>query len=99
MKITEKYDKVIAGVLSGIILPLITALFMFIFAAGNPSLSTWLDRIVDAGISTHIITLAAFSNIVIFLIFNYFDMLRAARGVLGVTIMWAILVFGIKFLL
>jgi hypothetical protein len=99
MKLIRKYDTVFAGALSGIILPLITALVMFIFAKGNPSLGSWLERINNAGITTHVITLSAFSNIVIFLVFNYFDMLRAARGVLGATIVWAILVFGIKFLL
>jgi hypothetical protein len=38
-----------------------------------------------------------FPNIIIFLIFNRLDMLRAARGVLAVTIIWAVIVFGVKF--
>jgi hypothetical protein len=32
------------------------------------------------------------------MIFNQLDMLRAARGVLGMTIVWAVIVFGVKFL-
>jgi preprotein translocase subunit SecE len=32
------------------------------------------------------------------MIFNRFDMLRATRGVLAMTIIWAVIVFGVKFL-
>jgi hypothetical protein len=32
------------------------------------------------------------------MIFNQLDMLKATRGVLAVTIAWAVIVFGIKFL-
>jgi hypothetical protein len=32
------------------------------------------------------------------MIFNQFDMLKATRGVLAITIVWAIVVFGVKFL-
>ena len=61
-----------------------------------------LDGIVDikldfANIVTHILSLSVFPNVIVFLIFNRFDMLRASRGVLAATIVWAVIVFGIKF--
>lgn len=96
MTISEKYDKVVIGVISGFILPLITAFIIFLFAKGDPTLKEWMARIAEANIITHIITLSVFTNIAIFLLFNYFDMLKAAKGVLGITIVWALLVFGIK---
>jgi len=99
MTLQEKYDKTIAGVTGGLILPLIIGFFIFLFASGNPPFDAWLERITQANIITHIISLCVFPNVVIFLIFNHFDMLRASRGVLAVTIAWAILVFGIKYLL
>jgi len=40
-----------------------------------------------------------FPNIFLFLLFIRFDMLKSARGVLGITIFWAVLVFAVKFLL
>jgi hypothetical protein len=97
--IPEKYDRQITGVISGILLPLLAALIVFLFSQGNHNLHTWLRKISEANIVTHIITLCVFPNVVIFLLFNHFDMLRASRGMLGITIFWAILVFGIKFLL
>ena len=96
MTAAEKLDKVIIGVVSGFILPLITAFIIFLFAKGDPTINEWMARIAEANIITHIITLSVFSNIAAFLLFNYFDMLKAAKGVLGVTIVWALLVFGIK---
>jgi hypothetical protein len=99
MKFHEKYDKQIIGLVSGFLLPFITGLIIFAFTAHHQSMSEYLHRINDSGIVTHAISLCVFPNVVIFLVFNRFDMLKAARGVLAVTIAWAILVFAIKFLL
>ena len=99
MTVQEKYDKLITGVVTGLLLPLLTALVIFLLTKGNPSLMMWLKKIADADIVTKVITLCVFPNVIIFLIFNHFDMLRASRGVLGTTIVWAVIVFGIKFLL
>jgi hypothetical protein len=99
MTFQEKYDKTITGILCGLILPLIAALIIFLFAKDDPSLTVWLNRIRQANVVTHIVSICVFLNLFIFLIFNYFDMLRASRGVLAITIIWAVLVFCIRFLL
>jgi len=96
MNIPVKYDKVITGALSAIVLPLIVAFFIFIFAKGDPGLTEWFHRVSMAGVKTHIISLCVFPNVLIFLLFNHFDMLRASRGVLGITIIWALIVFLVK---
>ncbi len=93
MTLTEKYDRMPTGMVSGILIPLIIAFFIFIFAKGNPSLSEWFHRIARAGMETNIISLCVFPNVLIFLLFNHFDMLKASRGVLGITIIWAVLFF------
>jgi hypothetical protein len=98
MTLPEKFNKVITGIISGLILPFITAMIIFLFARGDPDLQTWLKKIAEANIITHIITLCVFPNILIFLLFNNFDMLKASKGVLGITIVWFVLVFAVKFL-
>lgn len=98
MKFSEKFDKVVTGVLSGLLLPFIIGLITFAFSSGHQSLHAYLGRIADSNIITHSITLCVFPNIIIFLLFNQFDMLKATRGVLAITIVWAIIVFGVKFL-
>jgi hypothetical protein len=97
MTLAEKYDKTATGIVSGLLLPVIISILIFIFSKGHPSLDIWISKIKVAGIATHIISLCVFPNVLIFLIFNHFDMLRASRGVLGITIVWAILVFAVKF--
>lgn len=97
MSIYEKYDRMSTGLISGLALPLIIGLGVYVFSAGNLSIPAYLTRLSDLNIMTHSISLCVFPNVLIFLAFNRFDMLRASRGVLSVTIMWAILVFGVKF--
>ena len=98
MNFYEKYDKVLTGLLSGLVLPLVVGLIIYLFSPGNLSVHSYLARLEETKIITHSISICVFPNILIFLIFNRFDMLRATRGVLAVTIVWAVIVFGIKFL-
>lgn len=96
---TEKYDKLLLGVIAGFLAPLLIGLIVYLFSAGNGNPGEYIKRIIDADIITHIISLCVFPNIFLFLIFIRLDMLRATRGVLGITIFWAALVFAVKFLL
>jgi hypothetical protein len=98
MKVNEKYDKEITGIISGLLLPFIVGLIIYFFSADHQSLHSYLVRIYDSKIVTHSVTLCVFPNIIIFLIFNRLDMLRATRGVLAITIFWAALVFIVKLL-
>ena len=94
----EKYDRVTLGALAGFLAPIIIGLLIYLFSTGDRSLAEYVGRLIYADIVTHIISLCVFPNIFLFLIFNRLDMLRAVRGILGITIFWAILVFALKFL-
>lgn len=98
MTTAEKYDKVVTGLISGVVLPFVVGIIIFLFTHGHKTLSLYLSEIALSNIITHAITLCVFPNVVIFLIFNRFDMLRASKGVLAITIAWALIVFGVKFL-
>lgn len=98
MTISEKFDRMSTGLISGILCPVIVGLVIFLFSSGHMSISSYISRIAETRIITHSISLCVFPNIFIFLIFNRFDMLRAAKGMLAITIVWAILVFAVKFL-
>jgi hypothetical protein len=98
MKFHEKYDKVLTGLISGLLFPFLIGLIIYLFSSGHQSIQSYLVRIVESDIVTHSVTLCVFPNIIIFLLFNQFDMLKATKGVLAITIVWAVIVFGIKFL-
>lgn len=99
MSRTGKYDKIWFGALSGFITPLTVILLMYAFSSESKSIIDYFRRIINADILTHIISLSVFPNILLFLLFNRLDMLNATRGVLGITIFWAVIVFSVKFLL
>lgn len=98
MTFAQKYDKMISGIISGALLPMITGLIIYLFSSGHQSIHSYLARIVESDIITHAITICVFPNVFVFLIFNRYDMLNAAKGVLAMTIIWALVVFGVKFL-
>lgn len=98
MKFSEKFDNILTGLISGFIFPFIVGITIYFFSSGHLSLHSYLVKIADSHIVTHSITLCVFPNILIFMLYNRFDMLRATRGVLAITIAWAVIVFAVKLL-
>ena len=96
MSFSVKFDKTIIGILAGLVLPILVGLAIFIFSPSHLSMQSYLERIAETHIITHSITLCVFPNVFIFLLFNRLDMLKATRGVLAMTIVWAVIVFGVK---
>ena len=99
MTLPEKYDKLYLGAGAGFVIPVLISVIVWPFLPVTISPGDYYRKLIDADIMTHIISLCVFPNIFLFLIFNRLDMLRATRGVLGITIFWAVLVFAVKFLL
>ena len=95
---TEKYDKLITGLATGFLLPFISGFIVYLFSHGDRDLTTYLERIINANIITHALSLSVFPNLFLFLVYNRLDMLKAARGVVGLTMLWAVIVFAVKFL-
>ena len=94
----KKYDKQIIGIVAGLLLPLLVGLIIYFFSADGMSIIRYLEHINRSNIITHSISLCVFPNVVIFLIFNRLDMLNTTKGILAVTIIWALLVLALKFL-
>jgi hypothetical protein len=98
MKYSEKIDRFLPGFVAGLVMPFIVGIIIFLFSSGGNDLHMYLRKIAESDIITHSITLCVFPNVFIFILFNHFDMLRASRGILAVTIVWALIVFAVKFL-
>jgi len=92
----ERFNNALSGVTGGLVLPLIAFIIFFLVTRHGLSPGDYLRKMSDAGNVTEIMSVSVFMNIIIFLVFNRLDMLRASKGVLGITIVWALLVFGIK---
>jgi len=96
MKLAGRYNNALTGVVSGIIVPCIAFLVFYLVTAHGLSPKFYLQRMEDAGNFTQVLSVSVFANIIIFLLFNRLDMLKASKGVLGITIVWALIIFGIK---
>lgn len=91
-------DMFITGFAGGLLLPVIIFFGVYIFSGDGMTLEAYTGRILSENILSHVISLCVFPNVILFLVFNHFDRLRSARGVLGITIIWALGVFAIKLL-
>ena len=96
MWLRNKFNNALSGVAAGLVVPVIAFLVFFLLTRHGLSLPEYVRKIKDIGNFTEIMSVSVFANIIIFLIFNRLDMLRASKGVLGITIAWAFTVFGIK---
>jgi len=98
MDFREKYNNALTGVISGIVIPVAAFFIFFLLTRHGLTLDLFIRRMIEVDNVTEVMSVSVFANILIFLLFNRFDMLRASRGVLGITIVWAFVVFGIKLL-
>jgi len=92
----ERFNNALTGVISGLLLPALAFLVFFLLTRHGASFEQYFKHMETANNVTEIMSVAVFTNILIFLVFNRLDMLRASKGVLGITIAWAFVVFGIK---
>lgn len=96
MQFSQRYNNALTGVISGILMPVTAFFVFFLLTRHGLTLDLFIRRMIEVDKVTEVMSISVFTNIVIFLLFNRFDMLRASKGVLGITIAWAFLVFGIK---
>lgn len=92
----ERFNDALTGLISGLLLPALAFLVFFLLTRHGASFAQYFQHMETANNVTEIMSVAVFTNILIFLVFNRLDMLRASKGVLGITIAWAFVVFGIK---
>ena len=88
----------VTGIIAGLVTPVLAFwIFCLIEQEGSPMLEV-LKMYKDRGVLTHVISLSVLGNLPVFFAFLQTRNERAAQGVIGATIAWAIYVFAIKLL-
>lgn len=77
-------------------MPFLGFMVFYILTCHGLSMTDYFKKMESAGNISEIMSVSVFFNVVIYLLFNHFDMLRACRGVLGITLAWAFVVFAIN---
>jgi len=89
-------DTTVAGTLFGIIVPIIAFFIIYFVLSGSQTLNEYLQRLIDRNIQGHFISISVIPNLLIFFIFIWLNKIKAARGVLLSTFLWAFLILAIK---
>lgn len=96
MKLISIPNRMSTGFLVGFLLPLIVFILVYFFTSAETSFADYLNRIQERNVITHFISISVFPNVFAFLLFYRFDRDQSAKGVLGMTIIWALMVFLLK---
>ncbi len=96
MKLNPKYDKLLTGLIPGIIVPAVALLVSWLILSDNP-LGVYLDRFRQLNRISSLISLSAIPNLLIFFLFIWSNSYRAARGVILATLILAFVMLIFKF--
>lgn len=97
MKTVGKYNKLVYGLVTGILLPALTfiVIWMIIF---DGSLTDYIVRFNGINRLSSLISLSAIPNLLLFFIFIWTNRYRSARGVILATLLVAVATVLIKYL-
>jgi len=95
-----KCNKLYIGLIIGLILPILTSWLIFYFRFGNSlSLNEFVQGLLQAHGFTKLLSLSVLPNLIVFLIAIKLERLLAARGIVTATLVYAIAVIVLRFVL
>jgi hypothetical protein len=95
-----KCNKLYIGLIIGLVLPLITSWVIFYFRFGDRlSIADFISRLMDAKSFTKLLSLSVLPNLVMFMIALKLERLLAARGIVTATVLYAIVIVVLRFVL
>ena len=93
------YNKLLTGLVLGILLPSISVLLFYLVKHPAKSFYDFLVLVTEMDVISPILSLCALPNLGIFYFFINREWWYSARGIILATLLWAILVFLVKFML
>ena len=93
----KKIDKIIVGLIPGLIVPIIAVLIFYFVQNSTESFFEFLKSLSLSGVITHSVSIAVLPNLLIFFIFIWTNSYKAAKGVIMATIFYAILILILRF--
>ena len=95
----NKFSKsLLFGFILGVISPILGVIIFYLLTNTSLSLTGYINHLLDHKLVSHVISLGAISNLLVFFIFIWTNYLRSARGVVFATMLYAILVAISKFI-
>jgi len=94
-----KWNKVRVGLTSGLLIPMVTFVILFLILKENYTLESFFERAVDRNVLTKFFSISVLPNLLLFFLFIRKDFLLSARGVLAATILEAFLILLLQVIL
>jgi hypothetical protein len=87
------------GFLLGLCFPIVSFLLYFLFRFQGITFGNYVHILVQTGKIVHVMSLAVFPNLIPFMFFVRSNRFKSGRGVMAVTILFAISIFALKFMM
>ncbi|GET29891.1 hypothetical protein [Prolixibacter sp. SD074] len=94
----KKQNNIWLGTLAGALMPLVFFMLYYLFRFGYMPFSTFIRHLLVADTIIHVLSLAVFPNMGLFMLFVRGNRLRSGRGVLLATIIYVVVAFIVKLL-
>ncbi len=92
----QKYNTLATGIIAGVVLPVIVYFILYYSKMQDVRFTLFSNNLVIGNIIPIIISHCVLPDLILFFIFNGLDWMRAAKGVLGTTVVLTLLIFAIK---
>lgn len=93
------YNRIITGLVLGILIPTISVMLFYLVKHPAESFYDFLVLVTQMNIMSPILSLCALPNLAVFYFFINREWWQSSRGIILATLLWAILVFLVKFVL
>ena len=91
-------NTMLTGIIVGLLVPMISFnAYVFLFREGETVMQV-LVRFMFLNVFTHVVSLAAIPNLLVFFLFLWTNKERSANGVIGATIIYAMIVAVLIFI-
>lgn len=92
----QNLDTTITGLLSGILVPFIAFIIIYFVLSNQMTMSNFLQHLMERKVQGHFISISIIPNLLVFFIFIWLNKIKAARGVLLSTFLWAFIILAIR---
>jgi hypothetical protein len=97
MRLNKKLNKTWIGLSAGILIPVMATVVFYFAENHTKSYIDYLGLMVRMDILSHIVSICALPNLLIFFIFIWSELYYSARGVVFATMIWAFFVLILRF--
>ena len=95
----SKFNRVIVGLIPGLIIPIIALLGFYIFKSHVDNFFQYVKMIMAMDLLSNVLSLCALPNLILFFLFLSKNYYYGARGVIFATFLWALAVLIARYLI